>query len=404
MKGYVRIKVWGFSPERFMNLCSNHNILLWDIVKEGDVYYMCISLSAFYELRPIVRKTGTRAVILKRYGLPFFVPVIWARKVFIIGFIMCIVFWIWSTFYIWDIQLEGNYQITQDVFFSFLQEKQVKVGMKKENLSIEELEKEIRRTFPQITWTSAKMDGTRLLIEIKENDAPMITTIKKEEGASDLVADFNGKIVSMIVRSGVPKAAIGDEVEEGSILVEGKVPVYNEDTTVREYQYVTADADIMIQHETHYEETLPYDYVQKEYTGREKTRYFLRVGEKELKWTEDMPFLVYDCVIRENRPEIFEKLSIPIYWGSLVYREYQNVEHEYTLSQAKTILEEKIKDFLITLSEKGVQIIEKNVKIDSSNRNWIISGDFTVIEKAGKSQDTLIENVEQPVAAELEEE
>ena len=34
LKGYLRIKVWGFSPERFINLCGNKDILLWDIVKE----------------------------------------------------------------------------------------------------------------------------------------------------------------------------------------------------------------------------------------------------------------------------------------------------------------------------------------------------------------------------------
>ena len=76
IKGYVRIRVWGLSPERFMNLCSNRDILLWDIVKDGDIYTMCISLRAFYQLRPIARKTGTRVVILQRVGLPFFVPVI----------------------------------------------------------------------------------------------------------------------------------------------------------------------------------------------------------------------------------------------------------------------------------------------------------------------------------------
>ena len=66
LRGYVRIKVWGFSPERFMNLCSNKQILLWDIVREGDVYYMNINLRGFRQLRPIVKKTGTRAVIWER--------------------------------------------------------------------------------------------------------------------------------------------------------------------------------------------------------------------------------------------------------------------------------------------------------------------------------------------------
>ena len=66
MKGYLRVRVWGFSPERFMNLCSNKGILLWDIVREGDVYYMNITLKGFWELRPIVKKTATRVAILQR--------------------------------------------------------------------------------------------------------------------------------------------------------------------------------------------------------------------------------------------------------------------------------------------------------------------------------------------------
>lgn len=394
IKGYVRIKVWGFSPERFMNLCSNRNILLWDIVREDNIYYMCISLKAFYELRPIARKTGTRVVILKRYGLPFFVPVIWARKIFVLGLFLCVGFWMWSTFYIWDIELSGNYQITEDVFESFLEEQKIAIGMKKEELDIEALEKNIRRAFPEVTWTSAKLTGTRLNIDIKENDAPIVTAVKEEEGGKDLVSDYDGTIVSMIVRSGVPKVAIGDTIEQGTLLVEGKVPVYNEDATIREYQYVTSDADIMIEHTRTFETVLPFDYIEKEYTGREKKRYFIRFGEQELKMTGENPYLICDCIIKEKKPALFEKLSIPILWGSYTYREYQNVEYQYTVERAKEELAQKVNDFILSLSEKGVQIIEKNVKIDTDTGNWIVRGEFRVVEKAGKIQDTVIENVQ----------
>lgn len=393
IKGYVKIKVWGFSPERFMNLCSNKNILLWNIIRDDDVYYMCISLKAFYELRPIVRKTGTRVVILKRYGLPFFVPVIWARKIFILGSVLCVGFWLWSSFYIWNIELNGNYQITQDVFESFLKDQQITVGMKKDELDIETLEKNIRRAFPQVTWTSAKLNGTKLNIDIKENDAPIITAVKEEEGGKDLISEFDGTVVSIIVRSGVPKVAIGDTVEKGTLLVEGKVPVYNEDATVREYQYVASDADITIQHVTVYEERVPYDYIQKVYTGREKKRFFIRFGDKELKMSSEQPFLVSDCVIRENKPALFEKLSVPVFWGTYTYREYQNVEYEYTLEQARTLLENKVNDFIAGLVEKGVKIIDQNIKIDTNNGTWVVNGEFTVVEKAGKKQDTIIENI-----------
>ncbi len=385
MKGYVRIKVWGFSPERFMNLCGNKEILLWNIVKDGDAYYMCISLQSFYKLRPIVKKTGTRVAILQRYGLPFFIPLVFKRKVFIIGLVLTVAFWFLSSLFIWDIELSGNYQITEDSFMTFLEQYEVCVGMRKDELDIEAMEKEIRKTFPQITWTSAKLSGTRLLIEVKENDAPIVFAVEKQQEGTNLVAEYDGKITAIIVRNGVPKVTIGEEVTKGTVLVEGSIPIYNEDTTVREYQYVDADADIILEHIRHFKETLPFDYISKEYTGRTKERYFFRFGENEFRMPEDRPFLMYDSVIKESRPLLFDKLSIPIYFGCYTHREYQNTEHEYTLEQAEGILNEKLSTFLISLDEKGVQIIEKNVKIDTDSGMWIIEGNFLVQEPVGVS-------------------
>ena len=389
LKGYLRIRVWGFSPERFMNLCSNRNILLWDIVRDGEVYYMCISLKGFYQLRDIVRKTGTRVAICNRYGLPFFVPVMLARKVFLLGLFLTVGFWIWTSFYIWDIELMGNYRITEDVFQAFLKQNAVTVGMPKDALDIESLEKEIRKEFPQITWTSAKLTGTRLQIDIKENDAPIVTDTEPREAAMDLVAEYDGTVVSMIVRKGVPVVSVGDVITKGTVMVDGKVPVYNEDATIREYRYVKADADILLEHIRYFRGNLPFDYIQKEYTGRTKEKYFLRVGEKEVKMPENKPFSMYDSVIHTNRPFVFEKLSIPIYWGSYTHREYLNVEYEYTLEEATDILSEKLSAFILTLEEKGVQIIEKDVKIDTSGGMWILEGDFLVRELSGKSMDTV---------------
>lgn len=389
IKGYLRIKVWGFSPERFMNLCSNKNILLWDIAWEGDTYYMNISLKGFYELKDIARKTGTRVAICKRYGLPFFMPTLFARKVFVLGLVLTIGFWMWSSYYIWDIEIQGNYQITEDVFERFLKQNAVTIGMPKAKLDIELLEKQIRKNFTQITWTSAKLSGTKLTIDVKENDAPIIIAKEEKETGSDLIAEYEGTIVSMIVRKGIPQVAIGDTVEKGRILVDGKVPIYNEDSTIKEYQYVNADADIELEHNRKFHATLPFDYIQKEYTGRKKKKYFLLINGKEWKIPESRPFLLYDSIIRTSQPLAFEKLSIPVYIGCYTHREYVNVEYEYSLEQAKNQLNQKINTFITTLQEKGVQIIEKNVKIDTKGGKWTIDGLFLVRELVGVSKNTV---------------
>ena len=389
LKGYLRIKVWGFSPERFMNLCSNKGILLWDIVRDGEVYYMCINLNGFWALKPIVKKTGTRVAVLERYGLPFFLPKMLRRKVFIAGLILAVFFWIWSSRYVWNIELNGNYQITRDVFDSFLEERSIVIGMNQDELDIRELEKEIRRQFPQVTWASARLTGTKLIIDIKENDAPIITEIHKTTEGTDLISEYSGVVVSMIVRSGVPRVSIGDTVEAGTILVEGKVPIYNDDTTIREYHYVDADADIILEYTISFQDQLSFDYVKKVFTGREKKSYYLRFGSRQLRLPQNRPYLVYDSLIRESMPLIFQKLSIPVALGTYTYREYQNVEYKYTIKEAENALNEKLISFLVSLEEKGVQIIEKNVKIDTDSGAWILSGEFLVEGPVGKVTDTV---------------
>ena len=387
LKGYLRIRVSGFSPERFINLCSNKDILLWDITQEGDSYCMCISLQSIYKLRSIARKTRTKVVILERCGLPFFVPLMRRRKMFLVGLVLAIGFWYLSGQFVWDIEIEGNYRITTDQLETFLREQDVREGMRRDRLDIEALEKEIRRKFSLVTWTSAKLDGTKLQISIKENDAPILDAQTGEESTAgtDIVSEFDGTVVEIVVRKGVPKVKIGDAVQEGQVLVDGKVPVYNEDATVREYILTDADADIVIEHSQSYYSELPFDYIAREYTGREKTQSFLRVGDEfEGKVPVESPFLIYDKVMRQSRPVLFEKLKIPVYSGSYTYREYQNVEHEYTLEQAEEILNEKLIQFIATLEEKGVQIIEKDVKIDTNGSGWILMGEFYVRESAGK--------------------
>lgn len=397
IRGYVEIKVWGFAPERFLNLCSNKGLLLWNIRREGDIYYMCISLKGFKGLKGITRKTKTRVAILKRCGLPFLLPKILSRKVFVAGILAAGFFWFWSSLYIWEITLTGNEAITEDVFLAFLKEQEVHVGIYGRELDIEALEKAIRREFPEITWTSAKLSGTSLQISVKENDARL--SPKEEQGSFDLYAEKDGVIISMIVRAGTPKVKIGDTVEMGTLLISGKVPVYNEDATIRKYQYTKADADIYVERTQSVYQVLPFFYMKKVYTGREEKKYCVSISEKEAVLGQACSFKDYDVIMNTWEFSPLKGLTLPVSFGTKTYREYQNTECAYTLSEAEGLLKEKYSVFLASLEEKGVQIIEKNVRIDTGSGIWLITGDLQVKEKIGTQipveEDLLKEVVEE---------
>lgn len=384
LRGHVRIRVWGYSPERFMNLCSNHNILLWDIKNHGSYYTMCISIAGFFQLKSITRKTKTRVAIEQKYGLPFFLPRIRKRSIFVAGLLGCLVFLQWMSGFVWTIEITGNQSLTEDMLIDFLKAQGISCGEKKKNLDIEMLEKKLRRQYSKITWTSARLEGTKLCIQIKENErgTPLIEEPALE--GIDLKAEKSGIIVNMVTRSGMPLVKINDEVARGDILVSGAVPIYGEDETVREYLMCRADADIYLKCAYQYTERLPAEYSCKEYTGKEKKIPYIRFFGREFCFSrKESGFEKCDCIVSEKRTEPLPDFYLPLSYGSYCYREYTLIEKKYTKEQAKRLCQEKLERIIQTLEEKGVQILQKDVKIEKDLRQYELQAEFTVIEKTG---------------------
>lgn len=395
LRGFVRIRVSGLCVERFINLCGHRNILLWSVVRKEEYWEMCISIKAFRALRPIVRKTGTKVVITEKCGLPFFIHKLGARKIFVAGFIVCFVFWYASANFIWKIEINGNLRITQEQLLDYLEENNVVIGALKKRIDIEQLEKNIRMNFTDITWTSLKFEGTVLYLDIKENDGIKVME-QAEEGAYDLVSHTEGEVYSMVVRAGVPKVKQGDMVSVDTVLVEGKIPIYNDDGTVREYLYVKSDADILLKHTIEYEYSIPLTHIEKVYTGRTRGYSFFRIGGKEISLHGAKPFCMYDSVMVETTPTLIKDLHLPISWGEFTYREYLNTECLYSEEEAKGLLEENLLQFLVGLEEKGVQIIEKDVTIVKNTDEYKIMGSIVVAEPATRLAE--IEMTEEAIA------
>ena len=108
LKGYVKLRIEGYSPERFLNLCSFHQIYIWGLAPVGNGYEMYMSVSDFRKLRPFVRKTHTRVVLYRRCGFPFFLARHRKRKLFFVGLFLCAALIKGYSLFTRDIHFEGN--------------------------------------------------------------------------------------------------------------------------------------------------------------------------------------------------------------------------------------------------------------------------------------------------------
>lgn len=381
------IRLTGYSPERFLNLCSRHHIILWGLRSVGTEYEMCMSIQSFRKLRPLVHKTRTKVVILERHGLPFMLYRYRRRKLFAVGAVGGAVLLYVLSLFIWNIHVEGNYSLSDQVILDYLESEQIVHGMAKREIHGEEIEAKLREHFEEITWTSAEVKGTRLIIHVQENEDIVPDTIPKEEPA-DLAAAKSGTIVSMIVRSGTPLVSEGQEVNAGDILVQSRVEILDDGGNVTNAYYVHADADIQIQRQEQYRESFSMQYVKKVYTGQKQSAYYVMFGRKRLalELPHRKKYEYYDDTTSEIPLKITENFYLPVVFGRCVRQEYVPTDAVYTKEEAVSRAKEELSLFFEKLGIKGLQIIENNVKININGDVCTAKGSYLVEEEAVQEQ------------------
>lgn len=379
LRGYVKVYLTGFSPERFMNLCNNHHIELWDVEPEKDGYTFFMYVDGFFGCREFLRKTKTKVVVRKKLGLPFFMFRYRKRKLFFAGLLGCLLALFLATRFIWAFEISGNRQFTDDMFLGFLESQDVSYGMAIDKLDIDSFEKKLREEYDYITWASAKIEGTKLHVTIKENEVGTRAQ-EQEYAAGDLRASVSGTIVSMVTRSGVPMVKVGDAVNAGDMLISGIVPIMNDDATLRTYHETRADGDVVIESTMPYEDELALKYRKKTYTGNTDRLLVLGIGTKELKI--GILDLEEDCEIMTVRKpvKLLDNLYLPVIYGHNDYIGYEMTESTYTREEALNILNDRFLRFCTTLEEKGVQIMKKDVKIDYKGDKVVVYGSLVIRE------------------------
>lgn len=401
LQGYIRLCVAGYSPERFLNMCCFHNLFIWGLEPTEKGYEMYMSISDFRKLKPIIRKTHTKVTLEGRYGFPFFLARYRKRKLFFAGLFLCAVLLRAYSLFIWDIHFEGNERYPDTTLAEFLESEGVAPAMLRSRVDCPGIVKAIRKEYNDIVWVSASIDGSRLKIQVKENedtfpekDASVVPD-GGEEKPVDLIASSDGVVTKIVTRSGVPQVHVGDTVKKGDILVLGRVEVVNDSQEVVSYQYHRSDADVFADTQMEYTDTLPLTYQEKVYDGKKKYQPFIRLAD----WTISVgsiknKYEYSERVTEETQIRLGENFYLPLFYGMKSVKSYSLVERTYSEEEARRLLSLDFKRFCEDLEEKGVQIKENNVKIHLYEDSASASGTVYLNERITEEADTEILTVE----------
>lgn len=396
--GYVTLRIYGYSPERFMNICSYKGIELYCVRCFGKEYELQIAVSDFHKLKDILRKTGTKMHIVQKKGVPFLLFRYRRHKGFVFSIIFTMFFLFCMSHMIWSIQIDGNVYITDAQLLKYLEEHNIKTGIFVNNVDCDVIESMIRNDYPDIIWVSAQMKGSALIVEVQEVNNE--TDTKKEsllfETGSDIVASNDGTVVSIVTRNGTPMVKAGDTIEAGTILVSGKMCLYDDYGTVVDHKYCEADADVMIHCVESYYDVLDLTYCQPTKTNKKNIFYKIIfnnktfiVGKKEFHVDN------YSEKTQQKQLKIGSMYSFPIQIIKSYREEFEWTTCSYTEEEIKEILGLHFSVYSKNLGKKGFQIVDNNVKIKVNEKQVEAAGEVTLAYYETAREKTPVESLKE---------
>ena len=200
LTGYVIFGASDGFPERFVNLCADMGIPVWDVRPRDGVLLGRTTVRAYRRLRIAARRAGMRLRVRERRGLPFFLHRNRKRFGVPIGAAVCLAILVLLSSRLWVIEIAGNDALTSDTVREALREAGVREGMQ------------------GVDWIALNVDGSVLHVALREDAVP---ETNEPQRPCHIVAARDGFLLRLEPYEGQAIAGINTAVQRGELLVSG---------------------------------------------------------------------------------------------------------------------------------------------------------------------------------------
>ena len=402
--GFYEIEVEGLYIQRFINLAASKKISIVSSKLEKSTVLRCrVFIKDINVLKEISEKAGCLISIKREKGVPIFFRKYRKRKGFAVTVLVIAFFIYLNSLFIWhiEIQIDGfeknkykenddnNEEIVllEESIMNTLDENEIRRGKTKSEIENrkEEIINKLGLEFNNINWIGMEIKGTNLIMKIElgiENENDEEDELGLE--GNNIYANKSGKISKITVLSGTARKVVGDEVNEGDILVEGVIE--GKYTGIRN---VEAKAEIFIENVIKYEIERDLKIEVKEKTGNIENKVEIYINNFKINFHKRLlNFENYDT-IRENRiVKLFSNYYLPIEIVLLKNEEWKLVERTYKPEELTEILfleiNERFNDEYDVANFEKIDI-EKQTKEENGKVKLTVN--YKVQEKIGTKRD-----------------
>ena len=367
IEGYVDIVVEGYYIERFINICSNKQIDLWNLKRIDSITMNAsIKISEFRKLKQICKKTKCKVKIKNKKGLPFLVRKYKKRKVFMVFLLLIIIVIISLSNFVWNIEVEGTTSINPQEIINIAKEEGLDIGKLKGSIDTKKVINQIRLKRDDVAWAGIEIKGTNVKIKIAEADKK--PEIIDEGEFCNIVADKDGIISKVSARNGTPLVKQGDVVKKGDIIIAGWL-----EGKYTDKQYVHSQGEVTAKVYYTSTQNVELKEVQKIETGNIDKSYAIKVNNFQINLPKTLPkFQKYDTIETNKKLKLFSDFYLPIEIVEKEYKEYEETTIIHSIEEAKQIgidraaeqLQENLKDKKITNKELKVKSEPNSVEVE----------------------------------------
>ncbi len=379
--GYIRISIEGYYIERFINICRNNKIAIWNLKRDKNVKLeLNVGIKDLKRVAKIVKKTKCKMRITKKKGLPFLFNRYKKRKLFFAFLIVIIIILAISSNFIWNIQIVEEDKDTMENLYQDVIDSGLTIGTMKSKINTKDIINKVRLKRDDIAWMGIELKGTNAIVKVVKATAK--PDIIDDEDYCNIVSDKQGIITKISAQNGTIAVKVGDTVNVGTTLINGWME--GKYTGIR---YVHAKGEIQAKVWHTKSKKIPYNFTERTETGKIENKYKIKINNFEINLSKRLSkFEIYDTIVMENKFKIFSDFYLPISLIKTTNKEVKEEQKKYEIEEAKNLGIEQLQDELNNEIENKEKIVNKIINTYEKEDGVEVYVTYEVLEDIGTNE------------------
>ncbi|MDR0531171.1 MAG: sporulation protein YqfD [Oscillospiraceae bacterium] len=228
LRGYICFTASDGFPERFLNLCNQAGVVIWDVGWKKGAMTGRTDRHGYALMQTCADPAGIQLTAQRKVGLPFLLRDYRRRAGMLAGLAVCVAVLSFLSGRIWTIEVTGNRQVETVRILAAMEQQGVRLGARRKLLNSKTINASVLRQLPGLSWISLNLRGSSAVIEVREE---LPDNALPDNRPQDIVARKAGQLRILEIYSGKTHAGVGEAVLEGALLAGGEVS--NADASTR---------------------------------------------------------------------------------------------------------------------------------------------------------------------------